>query len=637
MITDLALTASFEASGFTTSRSFPLKPGITAVVGPNGVGKSTTTIELARALLFGQAARRGKAASYKQWDARGTFVINGEPYTITRNAKREEIVDGAGTVLATGAKAVTAKVEELLGYGLTVFDICNASVQKQGDNFGKMQPAERKRLIDRVVGLTSDEAVEKQCRDEARGLRREAEALEKTVRHPVEPVQPKGYRYSDLIGTELDLARGLYDEAERLRRDIREFPHPLKPTRPSVSSSEIQIVQGLENERTMIEKRRRELESFLQRARPFFDGTLEDVEKAKARLAKRKLIDAAGLPPFLSQDEIDQAWQEWHLVDAHTASDEVECPNCLFKFRPTGEEPIQPVHSKDELRRAQTAINKWAGLDDKLPEGRDMTDQQIATALKALTADEEMKSVRTELNTLVSMPDRSAQLADLRAVAAEWEAYNRVVGAFTVQKAASDAAQSKLDALGHLPTRDDLDALSEALRAAERYEADVVRYEEDARVQRERSATIADKLFLADEFSKGAAGLADARAVIKAFLAPRLSEVASKLLSDMTLGKLTNVVVDDEMNITVNGQDVETLSGGGETVANIALRIALGQVLVAQTFPVFLGDEIDADTDNVRREAVINAMVGLKDHLQQIILVTHRDVSVADHVLDLEH
>lgn len=68
------------------------------------------------------------------------------------------------------------------------------------------------------------------------------------------------------------------------------------------------------------------------------------------------------------------------------------------------------------------------------------------------------------------------------------------------------------------------------------------------------------------------------------------------------------------------------------TVANIALRVAMGQALVANAFPVFLADEIDGDLDHERREAVLESMKALSSRLQQIILVTHRDVAVADHV-----
>jgi DNA repair exonuclease SbcCD ATPase subunit len=191
--------------------------------------------------------------------------------------------------------------------------------------------------------------------------------------------------------------------------------------------------------------------------------------------------------------------------------------------------------------------------------------------------------------------------------------------------------------MGDVPTAADLDALKTRLFDARYYE----RLLNDYQVQQDRyektSAEIAEALRLADAFREGATSLADARATLKALLAPSLSRVASRLLNDMTNGKYSEVIVDDDMEITVNGQSIETLSGGNETVANIALRLALGQVLVVETFPVFLGDEMDAFADESRREAVAEAMAALLDkgHLKQVILVTHRGVAAADHVIDL--
>src|SRR3546814_15623569 len=87
------------------------------------------------------------------------------------------------------------------------------------------------------------------------------------------------------------------------------------------------------------------------------------------------------------------------------------------------------------------------------------------------------------------------------------------------------------------------------------------------------------------------------------FRSPSLSRVATSLIHQMTNGVLTSVEVDEDMNIMVDGQDIATLSGAGATVANLAIRIGLGRVLVSRIFPVFIGDEIDSAMDAERAEA----------------------------------
>jgi DNA repair protein SbcC/Rad50 len=44
----------------------------------------------------------------------------------------------------------------------------------------------------------------------------------------------------------------------------------------------------------------------------------------------------------------------------------------------------------------------------------------------------------------------------------------------------------------------------------------------------------------------------------------------------MTGGQRSVVVVDQEFDVTVDGQRLDTLSGSGKAVANLALRLGLG-------------------------------------------------------------
>jgi hypothetical protein len=55
-----------------------------------------------------------------------------------------------------------------------------------------------------------------------------------------------------------------------------------------------------------------------------------------------------------------------------------------------------------------------------------------------------------------------------------------------------------------------------------------------------------------------------------------------------------------EFDVVVDGQRLDTLSGSGKAVANLALRLGLGQVLTNNVLSVFVGDEIDASMDEDR-------------------------------------
>jgi DNA repair exonuclease SbcCD ATPase subunit len=111
---------------------------------------------------------------------------------------------------------------------------------------------------------------------------------------------------------------------------------------------------------------------------------------------------------------------------------------------------------------------------------------------------------------------------------------------------------------------------------------------------------------------------------VKQFLVPSLNRVASILLSQMTGGTRTTVMIDEEFEIMIDGQPLNTLSGSGKAVANLAIRIALGQVLTSKVFPIFMADEIDAAMDQERSNFTTDCLRGLSSVISQVILVTHK-------------
>lgn len=629
MIEQITYSAQFASSGFTLERQFQPLKGITAVVGPNGSGKTASTIEAVRYLIYGSAARRGKSEDYKNTTVSGALVINGERFEIERGPKAEKVKDSTGAVVAVGAAAVNAYMVEKMGYPLDVFDVCNASTQGQTQLFTNLRPADRKRMIDKVVGLTSYEVVEKACRTEATSLRREVEALSKALVVPVGPDCPSDYQPSDEYGAALNEARALHQKYRTLENRISNEAPPAKPSMPAPSETDIRLLRDHEDARRSHEYRRNEIEAKLRDARMLMTHTKEELDKAKARLEAKRLIDSLGPKPSYTQAQLDEARDD---LARYEAGQSVTCPNCQHHFD-TGGEP--PAIDSDEIRRQQGYLNRWDGHTDVLPDGEDLTSEQINAGYAAIIAETARKGLKEEQDALPVLEDRSDQLSTLVARQSVWNGYVQQQQAWEQRNAASIEAQKELDLLDEPLSEDELTRMSERLAAFRIFENLWSVYDRAKIIFDKQSAEIEDKRKLAEEFKKGGDAIADARAVVKANLAPAMTRVASKLVYDMTNGAIPSIFIDEDMEITVNGQRVETLSGGGVTVVNLALRVALGMVLVGDTFPVFMGDEMEADIDEERREAIAQALVGLKKRLQQIILVTHRGRDIADHVHDL--
>jgi len=138
----------------------------------------------------------------------------------------------------------------------------------------------------------------------------------------------------------------------------------------------------------------------------------------------------------------------------------------------------------------------------------------------------------------------------------------------------------------------------------------------------------------ADQYRRVRAALTNLKAKVKSHLVPSLSRVASVLLQQMTNEARQTILVDEDFNIVVDGQDLATLSGSGKAVANLAIRIGLGQVLTNRVFSVFMGDELDAAMDLERAGATAECLRALKSKIGQIIMVTHKRPE-ADHYIEL--
>lgn len=132
-----------------------------------------------------------------------------------------------------------------------------------------------------------------------------------------------------------------------------------------------------------------------------------------------------------------------------------------------------------------------------------------------------------------------------------------------------------------------------------------------------------------DDYTLAVKGLKAAKNDIKNHLLPSLNTAASHLASLMSEGVISSVLMLDDFSIKAMKADryrpVETFSGSEASIINLALRIALGQVLTHSVFSVLIGDEIDASMDSARTAAVWTSLARLVEanKVKQVILVSH--------------
>jgi exonuclease SbcC len=148
------------------------------------------------------------------------------------------------------------------------------------------------------------------------------------------------------------------------------------------------------------------------------------------------------------------------------------------------------------------------------------------------------------------------------------------------------------------------------------------------REEREREAQAAARdLALHQELDRA---LSDLRTELNATLRPDLSELASGFVRDLTNGRYTELELDEEYGATLvdDGDPKSVISGGEEDVANLALRLAISQMIAeraGQPLSLLILDEIFGSLDEDRRVAVVDLLRSLADRFPQVILITHID------------
>ncbi|HUR95828.1 MAG TPA: SMC family ATPase [Gemmatimonadales bacterium] len=169
-------------------------------------------------------------------------------------------------------------------------------------------------------------------------------------------------------------------------------------------------------------------------------------------------------------------------------------------------------------------------------------------------------------------------------------------------------------------------ARGESAAAAEAVETAVRRRAE--RAEREKEAEAAGRdLALHQELDRA---LTDLRTDLNAALRPDLSELASGFLRDLTNGRYTDLELDEDYGATLldDGEAKAVISGGEEDIANLALRLAISQMIAeraGQPLSLLILDEIFGSLDEDRRAAVVDLLRSLADRFPQVILITHVD------------
>jgi exonuclease SbcC len=275
----------------------------------------------------------------------------------------------------------------------------------------------------------------------------------------------------------------------------------------------------------------------------------------------------------------------------------------------TLEAELAPLPKAHDAKRYQKLERKIKALEPlKLEAARVLVLAEQEPAISAELA--EAAAARHEAATLVT---------DLRGELAGVGFDQRTFSEAQEAEQTADRARREAE-LALVHAQAERKSAEEAVEAVARRRAERAAREEEAR-------RVAAELQLQQELDRA---LSDLRTELNAVLRPDLSELASSFLADLTRGRFTELELgDDYQPRLIDDGDAEiVISGGDEDVANLALRLAISQMIASragQPLSLLLLDEIFGSLDEDRRLAVIELLRSVADRFPQVILITHID------------
>jgi exonuclease SbcC len=413
---------------------------------------------------------------------------------------------------------------------------------------------------------------------------------------------------------------------DALQRQIGEFDDECRRLTDRVKEVRVDL-DTLERRRSVFEKAHTELASLLGRINASVQHLndqahkVEDLERQMCEALKRLGREQPPSDADLSRATVDlQTWQR--LVDARHGIEQI---SQSFTRMTTQVTPLEgelrtlvdvaydpEAHRRtsaafQEATKAQTTVEQ---IDRELARRPQLEADLAACQAAIATISSDAAAAERERAAIAFDPEKlaAANVAFQAARAAEREAID-----------ARHAAETSLRRAEH--ERDTLAKDQERI-AGLATQADEQQREHDQLDQMYREFT---------EFERYAA----------AWYAPRLSEITSELVSEVTDGKYDRVVFDNNFGIDIyDGEEekfpLDTFSGGERDAIALCARIALSRVIGGQgtTPPGFLVlDEVFGSLDRDRRTRLLDmlgAITNSGESFRQVFIISHvEDVRMA--------
>jgi exonuclease SbcC len=660
-----------------TTVAFP--DGLIGVIGTNGSGK-TTIVEAIGFALFGSRALRGRiedvrtrtaptksGRAKKESELRVTLSLEHEDtiYRIERTLTDASLfVGGEAEAVASGNRDVSSKISSLIAMNYEEF-LATYCTEQKGLEFlsGKKGATEREKFIVRMMGYDRLEHLQEILRADRKEKRVAVSAVETSLGTREELEQRL-----DIEKEELAATREKHDEANRTLQKAEADFSVLRARILKLEELRAGFLREREGYQALVvrvEERERRLraladgkvvtEDQLARAlRPLGGGN--SLEESLLMLKARLTQDRDKLAQLDEAKRATEAVQRERLVQAQAESDAIkrqletfkarsakvgelkpgsECPTCGQELG----ESFQGV--KQHFAKEQQELEKRLKDISRVITERSVEPEDVVTfVVQRKELEQALQHTEAKLSDLQSCIQLQAKLTDIER---ERVSLNTDMGELkgNLSRAAERMQQIRFSEEEYLKEKGAFDAAQRLVEVSrlqrvrlegqvntneamvKRSHDELVRFDE-RRIELDRSRK---EVRLLDECDRL---VTEFRKSVNSSLRPRMAELASEYLADLTDGRYSAVELEDDFTPTVleDGEAKRVISGGEEDILNLCMRISLSHMLAeraGQHFSLLMLDEVFGSLDDLRRSNVLALLEKLRNRFEQIIIITHLD------------
>jgi exonuclease SbcC len=666
--------------------------GLIGITGSNGAGK-TTLIEAITFALYGTKAVRGKIEDLKtkginkeKVSVELSFSIGAGIYRILRTTTDAKFfVAGESEAGITGSREVTNQVVKILGMNLEEFSATFLTEQK-GLEFlsGKKGATEREKFIVRMMGFDRLETLQDELREQRKerkqkvlgfeaglGDRFELETRLQGEKESLDNLQKKLQEKTTI----LEQVKLRADE-ERKKFEILEKEFTLyRARREALTVSQTRFEEATKRLKHL-DDRSKEIDTTVVFEKPFRTYREDAAKNPDANTEKIIYQIKSRISSLEEKIVAVTANRSKFQTDRQVARARVEEKLIVLSKQQVGEQ--KKLANYEGLKKSGAPcptcgqllgdnIKKVIGDISKEIEKLSTLIQQEKLALESF-----LQPSAEEQDLILHFEDISKALTEEKKSLPQCDLLQNLVNESTLIRTQQESLRNELITLDELlrVKRKELSELtfSDALYTASKTSlaasesmvsvarSDKLMIEGDFKTVQSQVERTTEALLVYDQkqaglkslrkellvFDEADITLTEFRKSVNESIRPRIAELASEFLSELTEGRYNEVFMGVDFAPTVyDAGEIKSVISGGETdILHLCVRLALSQLLAeraGQTFNLLILDEVFGSLDTQRRQNVLQLLEKLSERFEQIIIITHMDDirDAVDAVLDV--